>query len=350
MITDPVPDMALIQIHEEGVLHLLLQLKHCKSTGPDEIPARFLKEFAHQLAPLLTVLYQASINQGFIPADWKIAKVTPIFKKGNKSNPSNYRPVSLTSICCKVLEQIIYSSVSHHLTQYNILRTEQHGFWSGRSCESQLLITIHDLAQNLDEGKQTDVILLDFTKAFDKVPHNHLCYKLSLYGIRGSLLLWIKNFLTGRTQQVVVNGHISGHTEVTSGVPQGSVIVPLLFLLHINNLPDDITSTVKLYADDVLLYRSIDSIQDSIALQQDLNTLQDWANKWLMVFNPTKCELIRITNKRNRQLSDYYIQNTLIKANSQVKYLGVTIDEHLTFNDHIKNIANKANTVRAFLQ
>ena len=213
-----------------------------------------------------------------------------------------------------------------------------------------MLITIHDLAQNLDEGKQTDVILLDFIKAFDKVPHNRLCYKLSLYGIRGSLLLWIKNFLTGRTQQVVVNGHISGHTEVTSGVPQGSVIAPLLFLLYINNLPDDITSTVKLYADDVLLYRSINSIQDSIALQQDLNTLQDWTNKWLMVFNPTKCELIRITNKRNRQLSDYYIQNTLIKANSQVKYLGVTIDEHLTFNDHIKNIANKANTVRAFLQ
>ena len=121
-------------------------------------------------------------------------------------------------------------------------------------------------------------------------------------------------------------------------------------MLYINNLPDDITSTVKLYADDVLLYRSIDSIQDSIALQQDLNTLQDWANKWLMVFNPTKCELIRITNKRNRQLSDYYIQNTLIKANSQAKYLGVTIDEHLIFNDHIKNIANKANTVRAFLQ
>ena len=336
MITDPVPDMAPIQMHEKGVLHLLLQLKQCKSTGPDEIPARFLKEFAHQLAPLLTVLYQASINQGSIPEDWKIAKVTPIFKKGNKSNPSNYRPVSLTSICCKVLEHIIYSSVSHHLTQYNILRTEQHGFRSGRSCESQLLITIHDLAQNLDEGKQTDVILLDFTKAFDKVPHNRLCYKLSLYGIRGSLLLWIKNFLTGRTQQVVVNGHISDHTEVTSGVPQDSVIAPLLFLLYINNLPDNITSTVKIYADDVLLYRSIDSIQDSIALQQDLNTLQDWANKWLMVFNPSKYELIHITNKRNRQLSDYYIQNTLIKANSQVKYLGVTIDQHLTFNDHIK--------------
>ena len=168
-----------------------------------------------------------------------------------------------------------------------------------------MLIIIHDLAQNLDEGKQTDVLLLDFTKAFDKVPHNRLCYKLSLYGIRGSLLLWIKSFLTGRTQQVVVNGSISGHTEVTSGVPQGSVIAPPTFLLYINNLPDDITSTVKLYADDVLLYRSIDSIQDSIALQQDLNTLQEWANKWLMVFNPIKCELIRITNKRNQQPSDY---------------------------------------------
>ena len=125
-------------------------------------------------------------------------------------------------------------------------------------------------------------------------------------------------------------------------------------MLYINNLPDNITSTLKLYADNVLLYRSIDSVQDSIALQQDLNTLQDWVNKWLMVFNPTKCELIRTTNKRNQQLCNYYNQSTLIKANLQVKYLGVTIDEHLTFNltfnDHIKSIANKANTVRAFLQ
>ena len=122
-------------------------------------------------------------------------------------------------------------------------------------------------------------------------------------------------------------------------------------MLYINNLPNDITSTVKLYADDVLLYRSIDSEQDSIALQQDLNTLQDWANKWLMVFNSAKCELIHTsTNKRNRQLSNYYIRNTLIEANSQVKYLGVTIDEHFTINDHNKNIANKANIVRAFLQ
>ena len=121
-----------------------------------------------------------------------------------------------------------------------------------------------------------------------------------LYGIRGSLLLWMKNFFTGRTQQVVVNGHISGHTEVRNfWSPSRLRNSPSTFLLYINNLPDDITSTVKLYADEVLLYRSIDSVQDSIALQQDLNTLQDWANKWLMIFNPTKCELICITNKRN---------------------------------------------------
>ena len=148
----------------------------------------------------------------------------------------------------------------------------------------------------------------------------------------------IKNFLTGRTQQVVVNGYISGHTEVTSGVPQSSVIPPY-FLLCINNLPDNITSTVKLYADNVFLYKLIDSLQDSIALL--IYTRQDWVNKWLMVFNPTKCKLIRITNKRNQHYCNYYIQNTLIKANSQVKYLGGTIDEHLTFNDHIKNITNK---------
>ena len=169
--SDPIPDMSPIEIHIEGVLHLLLNLKASKAMGPDKIPSRLLKMLAHQIVPALTLLYSASISQGSVPSDWKMANVVPIFKKGSKSCPSNYRPVSLTSICGKILEHIIYSNILHHLEEYNIIRDEQHGFRSGRSCETQLLTTIHDFANNLNNQKQTDTILLDFSKAFDKVSH-----------------------------------------------------------------------------------------------------------------------------------------------------------------------------------
>ena len=211
-------------------------------------------------------------------------------------------------------------------------------------------MTIHDLAQNLNSQKQTDVILLDFTKAFDKVSHKRLCSKLAHYGIRGALLTWINDFLTGRTQRVTVNGCISDDTRVTSGVPQGTVLAPLLFLVYINDLPKNIVSSVKLYADDVLIYRTINSEQDHMILQQDLNMLQKWADTWLMTFNPTKCEFIRVNHKKHPRICDYYIQNHLIKAVTHAKYLGVTIDEHLSFNEHVNRIAYKANTVKAFLQ
>ena len=176
--------MPLLKIHMEGVLHLLLNLKISKATGPDKIPGYLLKELAYQISPVLTLIYCAFISQGTVPSDWKLVNVVPIFKKGSKSYPSNYRPVSLTSICCKVLVHIIYSSIWHHLEDHNIICNEQPGFCSGHSYETQLFIAIHDIAQNLNNRKQTDVILLDFTKAFDKVSHNRLCSKLAHYGIR----------------------------------------------------------------------------------------------------------------------------------------------------------------------
>jgi len=148
-------------------------------------------------------------------------------------------------------------------------------------------------------GKQTDVILLDFAKAFEKVPHERLCHKLSHLGINGPLIEWIRCFLTDRTQQVVINGRKSSTSTVSSGVPQGTVLAPLLFLCFINDITKDISSTIKLYADDVLIYRRIISIDDCKVLQRDLFTLEKWADKWNMCFSPTKCEFLRITNNRN---------------------------------------------------
>ena len=219
-----------------------------------------------------------------------------------------------------------------------------------RSCETQLIATVNDIAENLDTGKQTDVILLDFSKAFDKVAHMRLCYKLRHLGINGSLLEWIKCFLTDRTQRVIVNGERSSLSEVSSGVPQGSVLGPLLFLCYINDITSGVSSSIKLYADDVLIYRIINTEDDCEILQRDLDSLQSWAYKWNMSFNPVKCELIKITNRQSRIFFPYTIQNTLIREVTQAKYLGVTFNSKLTWSDHIFNITNKANSVYGFLR
>ena len=187
-----------------GVKKLLLKLKPNKPTGPDLTSARFLKEVATEIAPAITLLFNASLNQGAIPTEWKEAYISPIYKVGKKNDgiPKNYRPISLTSVTSKVLEHIVYSNVMTHLAQLNILPDVQHGFRKRRGCETQLVIT--DLAKALNNTEQVDTILLDFSKAFDKVNHRKLYIKLRHYGIRGTLLGWFKDFLTGRTQQVVI--------------------------------------------------------------------------------------------------------------------------------------------------
>ena len=168
------------------------------------------------------------------------------------------------------------------------------------SCDSQLLTTIEEFSRHLDVGAQIDTILLDFSKAFDKVPHQRLFLKLACYGIRGPILEWIKDFLTNRTQQIVLNNINSYSINVLSGVPQGSVLDPLLFLLYNNDLPFIASSHVKLYADDTLIYRIINSAEDITILQRDLNTLSEWANKWLMSFNPSKCVHLTITRMQDK--------------------------------------------------
>ena len=224
-----IPSIPNVEIREEGVLKLLLNQDPHKSAGPDEIPSFMLKGYARQLAPILTVIYQASLDQSVITNDWRKANVTPIFKEGERANPENYRPISLTCICCKVLKHIISSQVIDHFSKFNILSDAQHRFRPKRSCESQLIITIHEIAQALDQGEQTDVRLLDFQKAFDKVPHKRLLAKLDHYGIRGALNAWVCSFLSNRTQRVVIGGEQSNQVNITSGVPQGSVLGPILF-------------------------------------------------------------------------------------------------------------------------
>ena len=221
--------MGEITVDPKGTLKLLNGLKVHKAPGPDGLSARVLKECSSEIAPILAFIYNESLAQGTVPDDWRQANVAPVYKKGEKYDAANYRPVSLTCICCKTLEHIIVSNINKHLSLENILADCQHGFRSQRSCETQLVQFFHDMVSNLDRAqnrghRQTDVIIMDFAKAFDKVPHKRLLYKLHYYGIRGSTHKWIASWLSERYQKVVLDGQASDPVPVLSGVPQGSVL------------------------------------------------------------------------------------------------------------------------------
>ena len=344
----PYPDLSNIKVHVQGVVKLLKNLNPHKATGPDNLPSRLLKEVADEIAPSLTLLFQATLTQGCIPAVWKEGLITPVFKKGDRSIASNYRPISLTSICCKLQEHIIHGNIMAHLDKHKILSDDQHGFRKRRSCETQLIITLNDLAKGLNSKQQIDAVLLDFSKAFDRVPHKRLLLKLQFYGIRGEVLQWISAFLTGRTQRVLIEGQSSSTSLVTSGVPQGTVLGPLLFLVFINDLPAMASSTTRLFADDCLMYRTIQDTSDAEALQADLDKLQQWEQDWLMDFNPSKCEVITITNKRSCIPFTYTIHNEILNKTSCAKYLGINITNNLSWRTHVDKVCKKANSTQHF--
>ena len=255
--------------------------------------------------------------------------------------------MSFTSICCKILEHIVHSHVMSHIDSHQMLSDAQHGFRKRRSCESQLILTVQDLAKGLNEGEQIDAVLLDFIKAFDKVPHQRLLEKLRHYVVRDNLNQWIHEFLTDRQQEVVLEGVHSKATDITSGVPQGTVLGPLLFLVYINDMPENISSTNRLFADDALVYRIIQSRKDQTLLQEDHDKLQDWEHNWLMQFYADKCEVIRFTNKKRPLTQDYDIHNTKLQTVKDAKYLGLTISSDLSWNSHVDITAKKATTQQA---
>ena len=346
----PYPNIPNIEISCEGITHLLNDLDPTKSHGPDEVPARFLKLMAAEISPSLRLLFSASLHQGSIPQVWKQAIVTPLFKKGDRSNPSNYRPISLTCICCKVLEHIVHTNIMSHFSMHNVLSESQFGFRKNHSAELQLIKTSHDFAVCLNNQGQTDAVLLDFSKAFDKVPHHLLLTKLQHYGIRGSIWNWITDFLHNRTQRVVCGGATSKPTNVTSGVPQGSVLGPLLFLAYINDISTNLSSSCRLFADDCILYREINTPTDAKILQEDLKKLELWEETWGMKFNIEKCMILTITLKHNPHISEYTLHGKKLTSVTNAKYLGINFDSKLTFNHHVNSVCQKANNTLAFLR
>ena len=241
-------------------------------------------------------------------------------------------PVSLTSVCCKVLEHILTSTIMDHLEEHGVLCKQQHGFRKKRSCETQLLEFTDELFANMDRGQQTDILVMDFAKAFDKVNHSVLLLKLSHYSIRGEVNRWIAVFLADRTQAVVVNRARSEIVSIKSGVPQGSVLGPCLFLVYINDLPSNLTAQTRLFADDTAAYNTVTSPIDQAHLQKDLDQLAEWEKRWDMTFHPRKCTTLPVTRNINVLHHNYTLHGHTLQTVNSVKYLGVTITKDLTWS------------------
>ena len=326
-------------------------MKVGSAPGPDKLSAKLLKALSEVLSVPVGMIFMKSISEGKAPRDWKCANVTPVFKKGSKSAPGNYRPISLTSILCKVFESFMKELLLDHLISNNLLKLSQHGFLPGRSTVTNLIEYLEALIQHLDHGRAVDVIYLDFAKAFDKVPHKRLLVKLSALGVSGMFLAWIEDWLTDRVQRVVLNGQYSDWSKVLSGVPQGSVLGPILFLVFINDMDCvlDATSTILFkFADDSKLLKTIEGEIDRVKLQDELNALHKWCIDWGMLLNLDKCKVLHCG--RNNPCFSYYIDGFapaghIIGDTVEEKDLGVIIHQSLKPSRQCAEAAKKANQV-----
>ena len=334
-----------VDICDSDVKNKLSNLNIYKSFGPDECHPKLLKAMADnpQFVEALGDLFRCCAASGEIPLVWKEANVIPLFKKGCKSDPLNYRPVSLTSIVCKVYEQFIREHIIDHVE--NHITDKQHGFIGGRSCLSNLLDAVDTTLDILASGAPVDVLYLDFCKAFDTVPHFRLLAKLESYGIRGRTLEIIRDFLEGRTMRVVVGGKTSEPQYVTSGVPQGSVLGPLLFVLFVNDLPDNLHNYVSLFADDLKIIGNANSEGE---FHDDLSLLEQWEDMWLLRFNPSKCKVLHI-DKNSNPMNIYKIDGVNLTAVETECDLGLHTNSQFDWTDNIKEAISKANRMTAWV-
>jgi hypothetical protein len=319
-----------------------------KSAGIDNIPSLFFKEIAAEIEKPLCYLYNKCLSDGVFPKIWKSARVVPIHKDGAKNDVKNYRPISILPVLSKVFERLIHNALYPHL--HGLILKEQHGFVKRRSTITNLISYTSNLFNALDKNKQIDSIYTDFRKAFDIVDHRILLEKIAFNGIRGSLWRWFKSYIFNRTQRVVIKGFESDVTIVTSGVPQGSILGPLLFVMFINDVYTCFKhSKFLLYADDLKIYRVIDKTEDHLLLQEDLDCFSIYCTNNKLQLSLNKCKKITFSKKRYLSKFDYSLNNNKIEEVDNIKDLGITYDSKLNFDIHIRNIIKKAYKLYGFV-
>ena len=320
----------------------LMSLRANSSPGLDGIPPKLLIQLADLVSDPIAECFSRLFHSGVIPDDWKDAVISPIYKGGKRTEPANYRPVALLPVISKVMESVVADELSNHFTQTRQLSSRQHGFRRGYSCATNLLLT-----RNEDDlGFGVDVIYIDFSKAFDRVNHNLLLQKLYYYGIRNPLLSWINVWLENRRMFVRVSGALSRPISVSCGVPQGSVLGPILFLIFINDLPETVSSRILLFADDAKIWRSIRSPCDRVLLQEDLNKIHSWSVRNLMPLNTEKCSYLPIRSSPYR----YTISGFVIPAATDERDLGVIVQSNLGVSLQSKKASKLASAYLSLLR
>lgn len=346
----PIPNLPIynnldsIDITVQEVSDILVNLNVNKAHGPDHLSPYLLKEGALLLARPLSILFNRSLQQGHFPSTWKDASITPIYKKDAKSSPSNYRPISLLDPLGKVMERCIHKHIYNYISENRLLTPFQSGFIPNDSTTYQLLHTYHTFCEAVDSGKEVRAVFCDVSKAFDRVWHRGLLYKLSCFGFSDLILNWFSSYLSGRRQRVILSGSVSEWMLVNAGVPQGSILGPLLFLIFINDIVCDINSSIRLFADDTSLYIIVENPQNAaIVLNSDLDTISKWASNWLVDFNPSKtCSLLISRKSVPIAHPSLIMNNFVLTESSHHKHLGVIFSSTCNWNEHIEKITESA--------
>ena len=339
--TDEVLDH--INVTEEEINDVIVNLDPNKASGPDSISNKMIKNVARAISKPLCILFNRSLREGIFPDIWKLGNLVPLFKKGDRSISSNYRPVSLLSSIGKIQERIVFKHMYNHLASNNLLFKYQSGFRPGHSTTFQLIDIFHHICQSFDEKQYSCMVFCDISKAFDKVWHRGLLFKLRQNGIKGNLLAWISNYLSSRKQSVQINSATSSLISVNAGVPQGSVLGPLLFLVYVNDIGENLLSLVRLFADDSSLFFSGTNLRDIEGIiNHDLTLISSWAKKWLVDFNPIKTVAMLFTLRPLDFLPLLNFNNTIINFVESHKHLGITLTYNGKWHTHIETILSSA--------
>ena len=328
-------------ITQEIVRKFLCLLPNKFNNSPDGLPKGMLKLLSFELSYPICKVFNYIFDKGICPTVWKAANIIPIFKKGDSSSPSNYRPISKLPSTLILFEKILSYYLLYYLRSNNLLCTEQYGFLAGKSTELQLLEFYSNLIKSSNRSFKTDIIYIDMAKAFDTVCHSKLLSKISKLNIGGKVLIWFKSYLTNRIQRIRINDTYSEYCPASSGVPQGSVIGPLLFLIYINDLPSIFPPSLicSLFADDAKISISFNNIHDRLILQNSLSLLNEWTEKWDLKVAIAKCASMTIGNTNNHL---YNISDSSIPHCTSFRDLGIVFENNMKFNIHINNICNKA--------